>query len=103
MQTNTLLRVDGSREILPTGELTLDQMYAAIGCDTVELIRLSENSEIWCDENGLYAAKVITNQEATALYKAAYPKDTLMFPEDWDGLRVVGNAILSENVNRKEE
>jgi len=103
MQKNTLLRVDGSREILPDGELSLEQMYAAIGCEIVELVCLAPNTDLWCDENGLYKKPMIVNREATRLYKLANPKEKLMFPEDHDSLVIVGNAILSENVERKYE
>ena len=103
MQKNTLLKSDGSREDLPTGPLSLEQMYRAIGCDTVELVQLSPTTELWCDENGLYARPLIENKEGTRLYKLAFPREKMMFPEDHDELRIVGNAILSENVDRSDE
>jgi hypothetical protein len=89
MKTNTLLRVDGSREALPDGELTLDQMYKAIECTTVELVQLSESAELWCDEEGLLRSDWKPNLEATALYRKAHPS---IPPEE---LAIVGNAILT--------
>lgn len=103
MQTNTLIKTDGTTAALPPGPLSLEQMYAAIDCDTVERVQLSDTSELWCDENGLAVNNPRQNKICTALYKAAYPKEKLMFPEDWDDLQIVGNAILSENVNHTDE
>lgn len=89
MKTNTLLRTDGTTEKLPDGDLTLQQMYDAIECQTVELVQLSDTSELWCDEEGLLRNDWKPNLEATALYRKAHPS---IPPEQ---LAIVGNAILT--------
>ena len=89
---NTLIRTDGSREELPNGELTLAEMYAAIGCDMVERVVLDDKRVLWCDEEGLMKANPRPNSEASAMYRAAYPH---VPPQE---LGIVGNAILSEEV-----
>lgn len=92
-QKNTLLRVDGTKKELPDGELTLAQMYEAIDCDTVELVRLGDTSELWCDENGISARKPF-NSTASALYRFAYRNQPEIDPQE---LGIVGDAILSTN------
>lgn len=85
---NTLLKTSGAKVELRDGELTLGEMYSAIGCDTVERVQLSHNSELWCDENGL-SKDFVVNDQATKLYRAAYPD------VDPNELGIVGHAILT--------
>lgn len=89
MQKNTLIKVSGELEALPDGELSLEQMYAAIGCDVVELVRVGEGADLWCDEEGLLKPHPKLNYKATMLYRSAYPDVPA------EELGIVGNAILS--------
>ncbi len=99
----TLLKTDGTEvELLPTlqelseyqteepGSLSLGYMYKTIGCDTVQMVQLSETKELWCDEEGLLKSDWVLNRQATALYRYHYPD------VDPGMLAIVGNAILVE-------
>lgn len=86
MKTNTLLKVDSSTEKLPDGELSLEQMYKAIGCTTVELVALPDGTELWCDENGLAVDSPKMNLKATMLYRKHYGPEVL----------IVGDVILTK-------
>lgn len=97
MQQNTLIKVSGELVRLPDGELSLEQMYAAIGCDMVERVQVGEGSELWCDEEGLLKARPQLNYKATMLYRSAYPDVPAQ------ELGIVGNAILSTSAARMAE
>jgi len=87
--TNELIKTDGTREPLRDGELTLGEMYSAIGCDIVERVDLQDGkSELWADENGLMKSDFIVNEVASGLYSKAY---------ETDEVGIVGNAILTVN------
>lgn len=92
MIKNTLIKnnnTDSTLSALPDGYLSLEQMYAAIGCNTVELVRLDDTRVLWCDENGLSVSNPKLNIPATQMYRAAYPH---VPPQE---LGIVGYAILS--------
>lgn len=90
---NTLIKVSGELVKLPDGELSLEQMYAAIGCDTVEHVGIGEGASLWCDENGLAVAMPVLNRKATMLYRSAY--EDRLGAADLAELAIVGNAIFS--------
>ncbi len=106
MLKNTLIKTSGELETLPDGELTLNQMYKAIGCDTVEHVGLPNGREsgfgptessLWCDENGWSVIKPVFNAKATAMYRSAY-SNNLYSADDVAQLAIVGNAIHSYHV-----
>lgn len=92
MLKNTLIKTTGERIALPDGELSLDQMYKAIGCDTVEFVRLSNYAHLWCDENGLAVENPVMNLKATILYRDAVRSNEV---------GIVGNAIFSYETVRE--
>lgn len=67
-----LLKPDGTqREVQPAGRsFTLEELYALIGCDTVEVIYLPDGRPLVMDEDGKYR-KLPVNEEATRLGRIA--------------------------------
>ncbi len=108
MLKNTLIKTSGERLDLKSGELSLAEMYAAIGCDTVEHVPLPNENEsgfgptvssLWCDENALIRSdkQPILNTKASALYRSAYSNN--LYPRsEVAKLAIYGNAIHSYHV-----
>jgi hypothetical protein len=95
MKRYTLLRTDGTTEVLTNletntdGEPSFKSMYPIIGCDMIEIVNLNEKSLLYCDEEGLLKSNWVANQNATSMYQRAYNDQSL---------GIVGNAILEEEV-----
>lgn len=85
---NVLLMASGETRELPDGELSLEQMYEAIGTDIVERVSYQQGAEMWVDEEGLLKANPIPNRRATLLYRSWVKSDEV---------GIVGNAILSRS------
>lgn len=70
-----LVRPDGSTESisLPSGADALTVMYAFIGCDAVEAVRVIRPGVVgggvtmWCDEHGLIRSQPVVNPAARAI------------------------------------
>ncbi|SKO33970.1 Domain of uncharacterised function (DUF3846) [Mycobacteroides abscessus subsp. abscessus] len=64
-----VIRTDGTIETIDIEAVSSDErlqlMYAALGCHTMDLVRLTDGIDMWVDDNGLYTAEV--NPIATAL------------------------------------
>ena len=65
---------------------TLQELYAHIECDTVELVMLADGRVMWLDENGKRSTKEL-NQTATDLLREAGG-----IPGDF----VVGNVLITD-------
>lgn len=85
-----LVETSGTVTPLGTKELTLEQLYEAIGCDMVELVRFPWG-DMWADEEGLLKEPRIINIPATRLMQDAYGPAT----------GIVGNVVLYVRKNRE--
>lgn len=54
------------------GEFTLEALYEALDCQTVEVVNLKDDLIIICDEEALYQPYPIVNLIATKMYQDAY-------------------------------
>ena len=54
------------------GEFTLDALYQALDCSTIEVVNLKDNLILICDEEALYKAYPVVNTIATNMYQEAY-------------------------------
>jgi len=54
------------------GEFTLDTLYQALDCSTIEVVNLKDNLILICDEEALYKAYPVVNMIATNMYREAY-------------------------------
>lgn len=78
-----LVETNGSVTPLGTKKLSLRQLYAAIGCDMVELVRFPWGG-MWADEEGLLKEPRLINTLATRLMQDVYGPET----------GIVGNVVL---------
>jgi hypothetical protein len=67
-----IIRVDGSEEMVPKRP-TLDAIYKAIGCDTIDTVTLDRDRQLimMVDDEGILNGKPI-NPKASALMKEAF-------------------------------
>jgi hypothetical protein len=66
MVTGLRITVDGSvQKVEMPKNAILTGLYAAIGCDAVDVVRLADQLDMWIDDDGLYNAQV--NPLATKL------------------------------------
>lgn len=64
-----VIRPDGTmNDIVLAANRVLDDLYAAIDCRSVDLVRLSQTRDMWLDDEGMYAGEV--NHAATRLARA---------------------------------
>jgi hypothetical protein len=54
------------------GEFTLDSLYKALDCETIEVINLKDNLILICDEEALFRTYPVVNTIATNMYRDAY-------------------------------
>jgi hypothetical protein len=54
------------------GEFSLDALYQALDCSTIEVVNLKDNLILICDEEALYKAYPVVNMIATNMYREAY-------------------------------
>ena len=62
------LRLDPNGEVTKlklTAGKSLHQMYESIGCNAVDVVRLTTQLDMWIDDEGIYTQKI--NPVATAL------------------------------------
>ncbi|MBM4617958.1 hypothetical protein GS534_24250 [Rhodococcus hoagii] len=58
-----LLRTDGTTERIDLGKTdrqALDSLYSAIGCTTVDMIKLAPNLHLWVDDEALVGSDLLT-------------------------------------------
>lgn len=67
------------------GEDFLKYAYRTIGCHTVELVRLGDEVDVWCDEEGTFT-------EGGKPKRWVYFERTQRFPP---GLQLVGTLIIT--------
>lgn len=66
MVTGLRITVDGSvQKIEMPNNAILDGLYGAIGCNLVDVVRLTDQLDMWIDDEGLYNSEV--NPLATTL------------------------------------
>jgi hypothetical protein len=54
------------------GEFTLDALYQALDCETIEVVNLKDNLILICDEEALFRTYPVVNTIATNMYREAY-------------------------------
>ena len=54
------------------GEFTLNGLYQALDCTTIEVVNLKNNLILICDEEALFRAHPVVNMIATNMYREAY-------------------------------
>ena len=54
------------------GEFTLNGLYQALDCTTIEVVNLKDNLILICDEEALFRAYPVVNMIATNMYREAY-------------------------------
>ena len=54
------------------GEFTLDALYEALDCQTIQVVNLKDDLIIICDEEALYRTYPIVNLIPTKMYQDAY-------------------------------
>lgn len=93
----TLLTPSGeSRQVTPANgkAFTLDELYALIGCEMVQMIHLPDGRDMWMDEEGKFNDKLLPNELASKL---------LLLAGGIDGDYVLGNALLATPEEGGEE
>lgn len=83
----TLIRADGTeQDVHPRGAaFELEEMYALIGCTTVELVGLADGRSMWLDEDGRGLKKPVNGKATALLHQAG--------GIPWDV--VVGDALVT--------
>ena len=54
------------------GEFTLDALYEALDCQTIEVVNLNDDLIIICDEEAMFQPYPILNLIASKMYQDAY-------------------------------
>ena len=54
------------------GEFTLNALYQALDCETIEVVNLKDNLILICDEEALFRTYPVVNTIATNMYREAY-------------------------------
>ncbi len=70
------------------GEFTLDALYQALDCETIEVVNLKDNLILICDEEALFRAYPVVNTIATNMYREAYGTDEV---------GIVGKCIICQS------
>ena len=70
------------------GEFTLDALYQALDCSTIEVVNLKDNLILICDEEALYKAHPVVNMIATNMYREAYGTDEV---------GIIGGCIICQS------
>ncbi len=70
------------------GEFTLDALYHALDCETIEVVNLKDNLILICDEEALFRAYPVVNTIATNMYREAYGTDEV---------GIVGKCIICQS------
>jgi hypothetical protein len=70
------------------GEFTLDSLYQALDCETIEVVNLKDNLILICDEEALYKAYPVVNMIATNMYREAY---------DTNEVGIIGKCIICQS------
>mgnify|MGYP000152964105 CR=1 FL=1 len=70
------------------GEFTLDALYQALDCSTIEVVNLKDNLILICDEEALYNAYPVVNMIATNMYREAYGTDEV---------GIIGRCIICQS------
>lgn len=64
IDSNIAILINGEMRFYKTmAKIELDDMYKIIGCETVDVVRLENNIDIWVDDEGLLKKNVITEIE----------------------------------------
>lgn len=63
------VNLDGTAQVatVPPGERMLDYFYRLIGCDTVDVVALAADLEMWVDDEGLLVDDAQVNHAATGI------------------------------------
>lgn len=70
------------------GEFTLNGLYQALDCTTIEVVNLKDNLILICDEEALFRAYPVVNMIATNMYREAYGNNEV---------GIVGKCIICQS------
>ena len=70
------------------GEFTLDALYQALDCETIEVVNLKDNLILICDEEALFRTYPVVNTIATNMYREAYGTDEV---------GIIGKCIICQS------
>lgn len=95
MEETVYVLLDGEEvkvEKVNDEDISLKEMYRLINCDLVELVRLTDNINIWVDEEGLLKSGNVVTEIISDDMKIKLAGKILFLKEDKDGKSIGLNS-----------